>query len=523
MPIGSLDRRALLFGATSLALLARPVLAQVAANGPFTQGVASGDPAADGFVIWTRLAPDPLAADGLGGLPGPADVRWTVYADDALTQAVAKGVATTSPDSAHTVHIEVGGLKPDRFYWYRFDALGAQSPVGRARTMPLETAQPKALKLVYASCSHYEMGYFSAYRHMATENPDFVMFLGDYIYEYSEKNASKIVRRHEQMPDVRTLAQFRNRYALYRTDKDLQALHAATSALITWDDHEVQNDYGGFLSEYMDDDVNMPAIRAAAYQAFYEMMPLRRTSRLIGSGMQIYKGYRFGRLAEINMLDGRQYRSAAACPNGQARKGHVVTDACTVRTDPARSMLGFPQEHWLYDRFARTQARWNLVGQDLLVAAFKQQGKDMAGNAITGHWTDAWDGYPATRDRLLAAMQHSRLRNPVMLGGDIHSYWATELKPDFDDPKSPVVATEFVGTSITSDPGPVEPVRAMLPENPHVKYYNGGTHGYVCVDVTPDRLEARFRAISDRRDPNATISTEKAFAVENGVARVNML
>lgn len=485
-------------------------------DGPFTLGVASGDPAPDGFVIWTRLAPDPLAEDGLGGLSSPVKVRWFVYADGGTGAPLAQGDIETSPLSAHSVHVEVSGLMPDRFYTYHFEALGARSQMGRARTLPLPTAKATRLKLVYASCSHYEKGWFSAYRHMADEDPDYSVFLGDYIYEYSYKKADGLVRRHEQLGDVRTLAQFRRRYALYHMDRDLQTLHARTTSIVTWDDHEVQNDYGGFLSEYMDDDVNMPAIRQAAYQAFYEAMPVRRTSRLIGTHVDLYRAFRFGNLADITVLDGRQYRSPAACPVDGMRKGHIVTDACLDRLDPKRSMLGFAQEKWLFNRFARSDTTWNIIAQDLLVASFTQSGKDRQGHDVIGHWTDGWDGYPATRDRLLAAMQHTRLKNPVMLGGDIHSFWATELKADFNNPRSATVATEFVGTSITSDGPPRQPFADRLPENPHVKYFNSGTHGYVVAEATPKAMSVRFQAISDRTDPNATVATERAFIVENG-------
>ncbi len=514
-----LDRRSVLMGGLSLALLASAARAQVAAQAPFTLGVASGDPSSDGFVIWTRIAPDPLAADGLGGVQSPVRVKWTVYTDESLTRPVKTGDVTTDPADAHTVHVEIDGLKPDRFYWYRFEALGAQSRVGKGRTMPITTAKPDRLKLVLASCSHYEKGYFSAYRHMAAENPDFVMFLGDYIYEYSyKKPEDKVVRHHDRLDEVRDLAGYRNRYALYRMDQDLQALHACTSCLMTWDDHEVQNDYGSFLSQNINEDAGMVARRVAAYQAFYENMPLRRSSRLIGTRLDLYKGYRFGTLAEINMLDGRQYRSPQACPVGNRRSGHVVTDACTDRIAPSRTMLGFQQEKWLFGRFAKSTATWNLVGQDLLVASYLQKGKDADKNPIVGHWTDAWDGYPATRDRLLAAMQHTRLKNPVMLGGDIHSYWATELKPT---PDAPTIATEFVGTSITADSPPYQDFADMLPENPHVKYFNSRSHGYVSVTVQPKALSARFQSISDRADLNATVATEVAFTVEAGVAKVN--
>jgi alkaline phosphatase D len=510
MPGLVLSRRQALAGLGSL-IFASSARAAIAASAPFTQGVASGDPATDGFVLWTRLAPDPLAADGLGGMTGPVTVRWTVFSDDALQKPVLSGQAETHPDTAHTVHAEVRGLKPDRPYWYRFEALGAQSRTGRARTLPAATARPEKLSIAYASCANYEQGYFSAYRHMATENPDFVLYLGDYIYETSAKPDKAVVRRHDQAGPLRTLGAYRNRYALHHLDLDLQDLRAATTALMTWDDHEVQNDYGGFLSQWMRDDANMPTLRRAAYQAYYEAMPLRRVSRPADGHARLYKGYRFGTLAEINMLDGRQYRSAAACPVGDARKGHVVTDACSDRLDPKRSMLGFEQEDWLYDRFAKSQATWNVLGQDLLVAAYLQKSKDKV--PVIGHYTDAWDGYPATRDRLIDAMLATRLKNPVILSGDLHSFWANEIKPS---PDAPTVATEFLGTSVTSDNPDHALMTSTLSENPHVKYLNSRTQGYATAAFARDHAEVRFMAISDRADPQATVAVEKRFVVENG-------
>jgi alkaline phosphatase D len=412
------------------------------------------------------------------------------------------------------VHVELDGLRPDRDYWYRFTALGAQSAVGRGRTLPREDAEVSALRLGFVSCSHWELGWFSAYRHLAEERPDLILLLGDYIYEYSYtgRRADRTVRKHDQTGEVTTLAGYRNRYALYRTDPDLQALHASAPCLMTWDDHEVENDYSGLLPQDVAEDAGFARRRAAAYQAYYEHMPLRRISRPTAVGMRLYKRFRFGRLAEITMLDGRQYRSAPACPTPQSRRARVIGDECLERLDPARSMLGRAQERWLFDGFRRSDARWNIIGQDLLATSLRQKGA----NGMVGHWTDGWDGYPATRDRMLAAMQLSRLSNPVILGGDIHSYWATDLKADFRDPESRTIATEFVGTGVTADGPPYDDFMAMLPENPHVRYFESRRHGYVSVEVRRDRLEARFQAISDRGDPAATVATLAAFAVEDG-------
>ncbi len=509
------SRRGLIAGAAGL-VAASALPAWADAPSPFTLGVASGDPVPDGFVLWTRLAPQPLAEDGAGGIMGAVPVRWQVAEDETMSKVVASGLAQADDRFAHSVHVEVSGLKPDRPYWYRFTAMGEQSPIGKARTAPAPGRTPERIRFAFASCSHWELGYFGAYRHMAAEDPDLVMFLGDYIYEYSYAPGSKqeVVRHHDRQGDLESLRDYRNRYALYRTDPDLQALHATAPCLMTWDDHEVENDYANRWSEYATEPVDgFLRRRAAAYQAFYEHMPLRRRSLPNGPDMKVYDRLDFGDLMQVDVLDGRQYRTIQPCAVGQLRKGHVADPACTERTDPSRTMLGFEQEQWLYDGFKASRARWNVVAQDLLIAAYLQ--KDPR-TGVVGHWTDGWDGYPANRARMLEAVAGSQVRNPVFLGGDIHSFWTTDLKVDFDDPASPTVATEFVGSSVTSNGPSYQLFADMLPSNPHVKFFDSRERGYVSVDLTPERMETRFQAISDRTDPHATVSTLKAWVVEDG-------
>jgi alkaline phosphatase D len=508
-----LSRRDALAAAAGL-LTAASAPAWAAAPSPFTLGVASGDPTPDGFVIWTRLAPDPLAADGAGGLKGPVPVRWEVAEDEAMRRVVASGTARADDGFAHSAHVEVAGLRSNRPYWYRFRALGEVSPIGRARTAPAPGQAVDRLRFAFASCAHYERGFFSAYRHMASEQPDLVMFLGDYIYESSYPDVPEMVVRRHAVREAKDLASYRLRYAQYRTDPDLQALHAAAPCLMTWDDHEVQNDYANRWSENLDVD---PAAflkrRAAAYRAYYEHMPLRARSRPNGPDMRVYDRLAFGDLMQVFVLDGRQYRTIQPCALPDTRHGHVAAASCAERTDPSRTMLGFEQERWLYDGFRTSRARWNVVAQDLLIASLLQ--KDPK-TGLVGHYTDGWDGYPATRTRMLKAVADSRMRNPVFLGGDIHSFWVTDLKADFDDPASPTVATEFVGTSVTSD-GPDEQLFAsMLPQNSHVKFFEARYRGYVAADLTPGRMETRLQVVSDRRDPRASVSTLKRWVVEDG-------
>jgi alkaline phosphatase D len=414
------------------------------------------------------------------------------------------------------VHVEVAGLAAGRPYWYQFEGLGAQSPVGQARTTPPLQAMASA-RLGFVSCSQWERGYFSAYRHLAAEQPDLVFFLGDYIYDSSyAADSGKVFRAHGSGNAV-SLSDYRNRYALYKTDPDLQALHAAAPSVATWDDHEVQNDYANRWSQ----DPKIPVAlflqqRAAAYQAFYEHMPLRASSVPKGPDMRIYRRLDYGRLARFHVLDGRQYRSEQPCiqANG-SHQGHIAANTCSDLRDLGRTMLGWQQEAWLDQGFAQSQAQWNVIAQDLLVAPLIQ--RDLTSHK-PGHWTDGWDGYVANRSRMLASIERHKLSNPVFWGGDIHSFWTTDLHADANNPDSPVIATEFVGSSVTSDGPPFEAFSKILPLNPHVKFFDSRQRGYVSVELAEQKMLTNFRVITDPRDPNAAVSTLKSFVVEPGRA-----
>jgi alkaline phosphatase D len=294
-------------------------------------------------------------------------------------------------------------------------------------------------------------------------------------------------------------------------------MHAAVPALMTWDDHEVQNDYADRWSQDFADPAVFLQRRAAAYRAFYEHMPLKPgLSRPNGPVMRVYDRFTFGDLAQFSVIDGRQYRSREACwakPNHGG--GHQETNGhCPERLDPSRSMIGMAQEAWLFDNLATSRTRWNVIAQDVLMAQLREHTQD----GTPAYWTDDWNGYPASRTRLMQHIHESRVANPVVLSGDIHSFWSNDLKLDFDDPRSPVVAAEFVGTSVTSNGPSKSQIDIYLPDNPHVHFYESRKRGYVSVDVTPERMTTRFQALSDVRDPQATISTLKSFVVENGKA-----
>jgi alkaline phosphatase D len=463
------------------------------------------------------LAPEPLSPDprAPGGLrDGDITLTYEIATDPGMRSIVQRGSAIAEAAYAHSVHLEVRGLAPGRPHWYRFASGEAQSRIGHAWTAPAPGRPLRQLRFGFVSCSNYEHGYFAAYRHLADEHPDLVLFLGDYIYEHIERRRPT-VRRHSDGVEATTLRTYRNRYAQYRLDPDLQRLHAEIPALMTWDDHEVQDNYADQWSRTFDDPWRFLARRASAYRAFYEHMPLRPSrSRPNGPALRLYDRFAFGDLVEFSVLDGRQYRSRQACYGPPNRGGgRLETDAtCPERLDPSRSILGAAQEAWLFDGLARARARWNVIAQDVLVAPLRQR----TGSGAVAHRTDGWDGYPVSRSRLLRHVETTRVSNPVVIGGDLHAFCVNDLKRDFDDPGSPTVATEFVGTSIASLGPSHEQLARFLPDNPHVRYVDSRRRGYVAVELTPERMTARFRVLSDARDPQATVSTIRSFAVESG-------
>ena len=511
--MSTLSRRRVLTGAGAFgalflggAIRARPSPAQPRfSDYPFKLGIASGDPQADGFVLWTRLAPDPLARGGMGTDPVP--VEWEVATDDGMQTVVQQGVALATADLAHSVHVEVAGLPAGRPYWYRFRAGSETSPIGRTRTAPDPAAVPARLRFAFASCQHWEFGHYGAYHHMQADDVDFVVHLGDYIYESSARTPP--VRRHG-LSEPTDLDGYRRRHALYKTDGDLQAAHAMHPWVLTWDDHEVSNDYAGDHSQYRDDPAVFRRRRLAAYQAYYEHMPLRAAVRAVSPEMRVYGRLRWGALADFFVLDTRQYRAVQACGEGRRGGGQVVDD-CVARMDPAQARLGAGQERWLLEGLARSTARWNVLAQQQLMAQVRRRtpwNTDVV-------WTDGWDGYAGERQRILAHVRDARVPNPVVIGGDVHSYWVTDLKVDFTE-TAPVVASEFVGTSISSSAPPIPAMLRAVAENPHVRYFEGRYRGYVRCTVTPERWVTELQALDNVGDARSRIDTLATFVVENG-------
>lgn len=496
------------------------ISASAAAAGPsypFSLGVASGSPLPNAVILWTRILADPLNA--ASAPPIALTVRWEVAEDEAFRKIAAKGSATASPALAHSVHVDATGLKPDRWYWYRFMLGDAVSPVGRTRTAPAAGVMPARLKLAVASCQHWEFGHYAAHRYIAQAAPDLVAFLGDYIYEwgpYQLRHPPRAVRSHESF----TLADYRARYAQYKSDPDLQAAHHAAPWIVTWDDHEVANDYAGDVDERLAPD--FASRRAAAYQAFYEHMPLRLPAPRSFGALRMFQRYDWGRLARFHLLDDRQYRSPLACSKpGRGGSNVVLARACAELRDPARTMLGPEQEAWLAQGLSSSRARWNILAQQTLMA--QSSGVPVRSPGDGRFWTDGWDGYPAARRRLLDTLATSRARNPLVLSGDVHTFYAAELRRDFTRPVSkanPVVAAEFCGTSVTSSSRAQARTRENVERNPHILYGRSDRRGYMLIELTPDASTAHFMALDDVRDARTAQSALAAFRVDAGVARV---
>jgi alkaline phosphatase D len=477
------------------------------ASDPFTLGVASGDPLPHGVVLWTRLALDPIAPDGSGGMPASSyPVTWQVAEDPAFARVVKAGTEHAVPELGHSVHAEVNGLRPDREYWYRFRVGSFVSRAGRTRTAPTPDAALASLSFAFASCQNYPDGYFTAFRHMANEDLDLVIHLGDYIYETGGQGS--IGRGHLPVAEIFSLADYRVRYGQYKADADLQAAHAAAPWLVTVDDHEVENNWAGSISQVDKEPDQDPAVflqrRAAAFQAFYENQPLRLASKPNGAEMQLYRRLAFGRLAEINMIDTRQYRD------------DQVTEQAD-RVHPDRSMLGAAQEDWLLDGLGRSQATWNVLGNQI----FAMQADHEAGEP-TRFGLDTWDGYAAARQRIFDGVRDQGVENFVILTGDAHRSAAADLKTDFNDPSSATVGTEFLGTSISSgrDGKPMDDLGLVwLQENPHMKFHNS-QRGYVRCELTPTSWRSDYKVVPYVSRPGAPLHTAASVHIEAGVAGI---
>ncbi|MDI3419977.1 alkaline phosphatase D family protein [Streptomyces luteolus] len=478
---------------------------------PFTMGVASGDPQPGNVVLWTRLAPQPFEADG--GLPAQrVTVQWEIAHDARFARIVRRGSTTAHPEFGHSVHVEVDGLDAGRVYHYRFRTGSWISPVGRTRTAPARAAGVSALKLAAVSCQAYHDGYFTAYEHLAQDDVDVVLHLGDYLYEYAVNSTGgarnytdRVLPAHFNRETV-TLDDYRMRYGLYKSDPDLKAAHAAHPFLVTWDDHETENNYADDIPENGVPPQEFLVRRAAAYRAYWENQPLRRPQQPSGPDMQLYRRLHWGRLAQFDILDTRQYRSDQAY-------GDNAHPAGPESDDPKRSITGATQERWLLDGWRRSRALWNLMPQQVVVS---QRAFDLTDTPKLS--MDAWDGYRASRARVLDGARAAGIDNLMVLTGDVHRGYAFDIKQDFDDPDSRTVGTEIVATSIASGKdGAEKPATwyTYMKANPHLKFFNG-RRGYVTVALGTESARADFKTVSAVTTPGAPISTAASFVTEAG-------
>jgi alkaline phosphatase D len=532
------SRRTVVKAAAATAVAA-PVLAAASSSaasadgqGPaFLHGTASGDPLPDGVLLWTRITPSPEALPGSGKGPD-TEVGWEVAEDKAFARVVARGRATSKAASDHTVKVDVRGLRQATVYYFRFSAGTVLSPVGRTRTAPATDAATPGVRFGVVSCANWESGYFSAYRHLAARaDLDAILHLGDYIYEYATGGYPEeeyVVRQHEPKHEILTLADYRTRHATYKSDTDLQALHAAHPVIAIWDDHETANDTwsGGAENHTPGAEGEWAARAAAARQAYFEWMPVRASTE--GT---VYRRLRFGKLADLHLLDLRSFRSQ------QSTIGDGDVD------DPERTITGRAQLDWLKAGLAGSDAAWKLIGTSVMISpvAFgslpahllepiaELLGLPKEGLAVN---VDQWDGYTDDRRELLAHLTQRGIKNTVFLTGDIHMAWANDVPVKAATyPLSPSAATEFVVTSVTSDnlddilhvaPGTVSLVAstAVKAANRHVKWLDMDAHGYGVLDVTDERSQMDYYVISDKTQRDATTKWTRSYLTRNGTQKV---
>ncbi|HEX6420477.1 MAG TPA: alkaline phosphatase D family protein [Acidimicrobiales bacterium] len=467
----------------------------------FALGVASGDPQPDSVVLWTRLVSDPLAADG--GVPDqPLPVRWEVAADESFADVVASGDTVAEPVLGHSVHIDASGLEPGAGYWYRFAIGDRTSPVGRTRTAPAPGDGDERLRFAVASCQSFQDGYWPAHEHLAREDVDLVLFLGDYIYEDPPDRGA--VRTYET-PAPTDLAGYRRRYGEYKRDPALLAAHAAGPWVCTWDDHEVVTNYAGLAAAGQGRD-EFAERRAAAYQAWYEHMPVRTGPPGADGGLTLHRTLRWGDLVRFHVLDGRQHRSRQVC--GRTRD---VGRSCDDVADERRSMLGDDQEAWLADALGGSDAVWDVVAQQTVVTRLVLPVGDTEVLNL-----DQWDGYPAARRRLVDAMRE--VDNPVVLSGDLHAGCVAVVTDDPDDPSSRARVPEVVSPSISSPfPASVAGLAgAAAGALPNVRYVEAARRGYAVCEVTARALTASFRYVDGVGEPEAGIATLARWRVTAG-------
>ncbi|MEJ7833374.1 MAG: alkaline phosphatase D family protein [Nocardioides sp.] len=551
-----LDRRTILATGTAAAGVATMTTAAApsaqsaggAGNRYFQHGVASGDPLPKAVVIWTRVTPTKAARPGSGKGP-KVSVGWEVAKDRRFRNVVRRGTFATGPSRDHTVKLDVKNLKPETWYHYRFTYRGARSRVGRLRTAPARGSLPSNLRFGVVSCANWQAGFFSAYRGLAARDDlHAVLHLGDYLYEYGPKQygagADDVdLRLHEPAREMVALADYRQRHAQYKTDGDLQDLHAKYPFIVTWDDHEVTNDeWSNGGENHNPGEGDFRTRRSRAHRAYDEWMPVRMNDTAkLGDGTRLFRRLRFGRLAEISMLDLRTYRSQQV----QTRLPFPAPQLEAEVSDPDRTITGRTQLNWLKSSLSRKRVQWKLIGNPVMIAPLGLQGlpDDLLDpvNSVLEVLpddgfpinVDQWDGYTDDRREVFAYIRDHQVKDAVFLTGDIHSAWASDLP--YDQATYPVTETagvEFVCTSVTSNnlkdqlgqpsrgPGSQAVEAVILANNRHIKYLNFDDHGFSVLDITAKRAQMDWFIIGDRADRNTPITHTRSFMTRTGTSRV---
>ncbi|MBU3672016.1 MAG: alkaline phosphatase [Sinobacteraceae bacterium] len=507
------SRRQFLAAAGAVVMVGRATAVET--RYPFTLGVASGSPRESSVVLWTRLAPDPLNGGGMGQTV--AEVRYRLCADQAMRKVVREGVVTTSGDKAHSVHVIAQGLEPGREYWYDFRYGEASSPVGRTRTADRSATRTT---VALASCNSFESGYFAAYADMARWAPDCVIHVGDYIYEGAAATLGlstrvvggtelsfETVRQHDG-PETVTLWDYRNRYALYRSDLGLQAAHAASPWIVALDDHEIDNNWAGDAPQdpWAQTKTEFKVRKLAALRAYYEHMPIERPPILDGldAHLQLYDAYRLGPV-QIHLLDTRQYRSDQVC--GQGFPGD---ESCAELTDPRLTMLGSTQERWLTKSLRESSAVYNVLASQTWFAPFRYNAPPAAPKVNM----DQWDGYPLERQRIIDLLA-SGVRNPVVLSGDWHAAAAMRVYQDPWNIRSRRVGYNFCGTSISSHCPWAGAMRAALPDNPHVDHLNGERRGYLRCEIDSAGWRSDFMVVDNPSKADSMVRSERQLRLQD--------
>jgi alkaline phosphatase D len=519
---GRISRRTLLrtggSAAAGLLVLGRTAPAKAAPpfeGDPFSLGIASGDPTPDGIVLWTRLAPAPLEGGGL--TDEPYGVRYELATDSEFRHIVRRDAVEALPEEAHAVHAEIAGLQPDTQYWYRFKWGTAISPVGRTRTAPLASSSPAAFRFAFASCQNYTHGYYPAYADLALQDDiELVVHLGDYIYEGAGLSANR-VRDHVPQAELLSLSDYRTRHAQYRTDPDLQAAHAAHPFLMTWDDHEFRDNYADLHIDPGEVLADVEARRAAAYLAYWEHAPLSRSRKPVGKDMNLYRRAHWGDLATFHVLDTRQYRDDQIAQCTQAQRD--PSGYCPEALNPARTILGTEQRDWLLEGLAAAPASgWNVLANQV---GFAPQDELTGIDQRRRFFRDSWDGYVADRQQVLNLLKELDLKNTVVITGDKHQNSVRNVPESYTDLAGPAIATEFVGTSISSDgddPRRFFPVHGGDPSNPHI-LLDDFHRGYVRVELDRENETWRsdFRVVDTVLQPDVPAWTLESWIVHHGV------